>query len=160
MVVDDAHTPGALESALTSIRSLSGHRVLCVFGCGGDRDKEKRPLMGEIAGRYSDLSIITSDNPRGEAPLAIIEQILPGIRRSCLHAYTVEQLENGFENKGYVVEPDREKAIRLALFAARPGDVVIIAGKGHEDYQVVGDRIVRLDDREVAKTALSNLKAA
>jgi UDP-N-acetylmuramyl-tripeptide synthetase len=160
VVVDYAHTPGALEKSLLSIRSLSQHRVLCVFGCGGDRDKDKRPLMGEIAGRLADLSIITSDNPRGENPMTIIEQVLPGTRRSSPYAYTVEQLKNGFEKKGYVVESDREKAIRLSLSTARPGDVVIIAGKGHENYQVIGDRTIWFDDKEVAKSALSRLKAA
>lgn len=160
VIVDYAHTPGALENALRSIRLLSDTRVLCVFGCGGDRDKEKRPIMGEIAGRLADLSVITSDNPRGEDPMAIIEQILPGTRRTHLRAYSVEKLDNGFENKGYVVEVNREKAIGLAIYTARAGDVVIIAGKGHEDYQVIGDRTIRLDDREVAKNALSNLKAA
>ncbi len=160
VVVDYAHTPGALEKALLSIRALSKYRVLCVFGCGGDRDKEKRPLMGEIAGRLADLSIITSDNPRGENHMTIIEQILSGTRRFNPYAYTVEQLKNGFEKKGYVVEPDREKAIRLSLSVARPGDVVIIAGKGHENYQIIGDRTILFDDKQVVKSALSKLKAA
>jgi UDP-N-acetylmuramoyl-L-alanyl-D-glutamate--2,6-diaminopimelate ligase len=116
--------------------------VLVVVGCGGDRDRAKRPLMGRAATANADLTVITSDNPRSEDPLAIIGEIEPGARRG------------GGE---YVVEPDRRAAIRLALASARPGDVVVVAGKGHETYQEFADRTIPFDDREVAAEELRAL---
>jgi UDP-N-acetylmuramoyl-L-alanyl-D-glutamate--2,6-diaminopimelate ligase len=142
VLVDYAHTPEALENVLVAARGLDNGRVLCVFGCGGDRDRGKRPIMGEIAGRLADVAIVTSDNPRSEEPRAIIEEIVAGA-------------EGGLE-----VEPDRREAIVRAVEEARPGDVVLIAGKGHEQGQQFRDRTVPFDDREVAREALRRLGAA
>jgi len=154
--VDYAHTPDALENVLATLREVSAERLVCVFGCGGDRDTGKRAKMGRIAGQMSDLAVITSDNPRTEAPLAIIEAIREGIRAVCPQELTPAEVEAGRgEAAGYVVEPDREKAIRLAIQAARPGDAVLIAGKGHETYQIVGNRVLHFDDRETAKRGLA-----
>ena len=155
--VDYAHTPDALENVLTSLKNLSTNRIICVFGCGGDRDKGKRPKMGKIAGVLSDLAIVTSDNPRTEPPLEIIEQILEGTRSVITHEYRPKDLENGFEKKGYTVEPDREKAIKLGIIASRPNDIVLIAGKGHETYQILGTGTVPFDDRIVAEKAFAVL---
>jgi UDP-N-acetylmuramoyl-L-alanyl-D-glutamate--2,6-diaminopimelate ligase len=134
-VIDYAHTPDALENTLTAIRNLQGTgggRVITIFGCGGDRDRTKRPLMGGIATRLSDLTIVTSDNPRSEDPDAIINEILAGI----VPGASVSR------------EQDRRKAIAEGLGLARRGDVVLIAGKGHENYQIIGERKIHLDDRE------------
>ena len=150
--VDYAHTPDALENALAALKEIAPARIICVFGCGGDRDKEKRPLMGEIAARLCDLSIVTSDNPRRENPAAIIDQILPGVRQTNSLEYTAIDLKNGFKRKGYTVEPDRRRAIKLGILASRPQDAVLIAGKGHETYQILGTSVVAFDDRvEAAK---------
>jgi UDP-N-acetylmuramoyl-L-alanyl-D-glutamate--2,6-diaminopimelate ligase len=142
VLVDYAHTPDALAHVLRSARELTSGRLLCVFGCGGDRDREKRPVMGRIASELSDLAILTSDNPRGEDPLAIIEDVTAGAKGD---------LE---------VEVDRAKAIALAVERAREGDVVVIAGKGHEQGQQFGDRTLPFDDREAARDALRRLGAA
>jgi UDP-N-acetylmuramoyl-L-alanyl-D-glutamate--2,6-diaminopimelate ligase len=143
VLVDYAHTPDSLENVLRAARRLTQGRLICVFGCGGDRDRDKRPLMGRIAADLSDLPVVTSDNPRSEEPLAIIEQILAGSGRS-----------------GVVVEPDRRAAIGLALEAAEAGDTVVIAGKGHEQGQEFeGGRKVPFDDREVASAELRRLRA-
>ncbi len=152
--VDYAHTPDALENALGAIRSVTGKRIICVFGCGGDRDRDKRPMMGKIAGSGCHLAVVTSDNPRSESPQAIIDQIVPGIKRAQPNCYTPEMLRNGFEASGYTVEPDRRAAIELAVSAARPGDTILIAGKGHETYQIIGSRTIDFDDRQVAARAL------
>ncbi|HXJ23305.1 MAG TPA: UDP-N-acetylmuramoyl-L-alanyl-D-glutamate--2,6-diaminopimelate ligase [Polyangia bacterium] len=147
-LVDYAHTPDALERAIAAARPLatgaSGRRgrVIVVFGCGGDRDRGKRPLMGEIAVRDADLAVVTSDNPRTEDPAAIVAQIVEGMRRA-----------GGARE--YRVEVDRRKAIRLAAAAAQAGDVLLIAGKGHEDYQIVGATRLHFDDREEAAAALA-----
>ncbi|HUI10888.1 MAG TPA: UDP-N-acetylmuramoyl-L-alanyl-D-glutamate--2,6-diaminopimelate ligase [Bacteroidota bacterium] len=131
-VVDYAHTPDALENCLRTIRELAGGRVITVFGCGGNRDRGKRPIMGRIASTMSDFTIVTSDNPRNEDPAAIIAEITAGI-----------------EGRAAVMtEPDRRTAIRAALGMARAGDVVLVAGKGHETYQVIGARREHFDDRE------------
>jgi len=155
--VDYAHTPDALENVLNSLKSLRIRRMICVFGCGGDRDKEKRPLMGEIAGRLCDLAIVTSDNPRTEPPAEIIDHIRHGIGKVSPHEYASPGLSEGFEKKGFTVEPDRRTAIRLGVTASRQGDTVLIAGKGHETYQIIGNRTIPFDDRLVAKSALSEL---
>ncbi len=155
MYVDYAHTPDALHNVLSALKALTRHKIICVFGCGGDRDKQKRPKMGEIAGQLCDLSIITSDNPRSEEPLAIIRQILEGTRKACPKEYKPADLPDTYVHKGYVVEPDRRKAIRLAITAARPGDTVLIAGKGHEAYQIIGNTIISFDDKKEAEKALS-----
>jgi UDP-N-acetylmuramoyl-L-alanyl-D-glutamate--2,6-diaminopimelate ligase len=142
VLVDYSHTPAALESVLEESRSLATGRVICVFGCGGDRDRGKRPVMGEISSRLADVTIVTSDNPRSEDPQAIIAEILSGVTGP------VE------------VEPDRAAAIAKALEEARPGDVVLVAGKGHEQGQEFADRTIPFDDREVAREALRRLQAA
>lgn len=132
VVIDYAHTPDALEKALTTLRDLTHGRLICLFGCGGDRDRTKRAVMGEIAGNLADLTILTSDNPRSEDPMDIIGDILPGLQgANCL------------------VEPDREAAIALALETAETGDVVLLAGKGHETYQEIAGEVRPLDEREV-----------
>ena len=140
VVVDYAHTPAALEHLLAAARAEAGeHRVITVFGCGGERDRGKRPLMGEAAARLSDVVVLTSDNPRGEDPLGIIEEIRAG-------ATGAPRL---------VVEPDRRAAIALAVDHALRGDVVVVAGKGHETGQTAGGRTEPFDDREVARAALA-----
>ena len=135
VIVDYAHTPDALEKVIKTAREFTKGRVITVFGCGGDRDSAKRPLMGEAAGLYSDYCIVTSDNPRTEDPDAIISDILPGIKKT----------DCTFE-----VEPDRRSGIKKALQLYQPGDTVIIAGKGHEDYQIIGTVKHHFDDREAA----------
>ena len=146
VVVDYAHTPDGLENILKAARAVTSGRLISVFGCGGDRDRTKRPIMGKIAGLYSDLPIITSDNPRTEDPLKIIDDVEQGIK---------EVLPAG----RYRVIPDRREAIRAALGEALTGDLVIIAGKGHEDYQIVGGRVLPFDDREEARQVLLSLSA-
>jgi UDP-N-acetylmuramoyl-L-alanyl-D-glutamate--2,6-diaminopimelate ligase len=129
--------------------------LICVLGCGGDRDREKRPLMGKIAAEISDLSVITSDNPRSEHPLEIIEEILRGIRQANISLYSASELHGGVLKKGYVVVSDRKNAIKTAVRASAPGDTILIAGKGHESYQIIGKKIVPFDDRIEAKIALA-----
>ena len=153
--VDYAHTPDALENALQALRQLTAQRLICVFGCGGDRDRAKRPLMGAIAGRLSDLVVITSDNPRTEAPGQIITAIVEGIRTVCPRQYSAAEAANRSGGQGYVVEADRRRAIILGVRAARTGDTVLIAGKGHEPYQLIGREKFPFDDRQVAREALA-----
>ena len=145
VLVDYAHTPGALESALASLK-VEG-RVIVVFGCGGDRDAAKRPLMGEAAARGADVCFVTSDNPRSEVPSAIIDMIRPG----------VEQGGKRFGEDAFAIE-ERRDAIEAALRIARAGDVVLIAGKGHEDYQIVGDERRDFDDRVEAAKAIARIR--
>lgn len=142
-VVDYAHTPDGLENVLQAARALHPKRLITVFGCGGDRDRTKRPLMGGVVGRLADLCVVTSDNPRSERPEAIIDDIEPGLRRL--------GLEKG---QAYLVEPDRAQAIALAVRVARRGDLVLVAGKGHETYQIFADRTIHFDDREVLAEAI------
>jgi len=156
--VDYAHTPDALENVLSALRSAATDRIICVFGCGGNRDKTKRPLMGRTAARLCDLTVITSDNPRTEPPMEIIEQIVHGTKKMIPHVYTPTDLSTGFRKKGYVVEPDRKTAIQLAITVSRPGDIVLIAGKGDETYQIIGNNTISFDDRKEARTALSKLE--
>jgi UDP-N-acetylmuramyl-tripeptide synthetase len=153
--VDYAHTPDALVNVLTTLREIVTGRLICVFGCGGDRDRKKRPQMGEIATRLSDLAIITSDNPRTESPDAIINDIRAGVNPDQNREYPLSTLTDGFAEPGFVVCPDREAAIALAVRMARTGDTVLIAGKGHEDYQIVGEKKCHFDDREKAMAALT-----
>jgi UDP-N-acetylmuramoyl-L-alanyl-D-glutamate--2,6-diaminopimelate ligase len=129
-------------------------KLICVFGCGGDRDMQKRPLMGEIAARLCDLAVVTLDNPRTEDPRAIIDQIIEGARKANSRHYRVPDLKNGFKEKGYVVEADRQRAIQLGVTVSDPGDTVLIAGKGHETYQILGTSTIAFDDREEARKAL------
>jgi UDP-N-acetylmuramoyl-L-alanyl-D-glutamate--2,6-diaminopimelate ligase len=157
-VVDYAHTPDALERALDVLRPLASGRLICVFGCGGDRDRGKRPLMGEAAARRADIALVTSDNPRTEKPEAIIDMILEGVRRAGKPERSAEALARG--QTGYHVEPDRKAAIGRAVALARAGDVVLLAGKGHEDYQIIGTQKTHFDDREVAGAAFAARGAA
>jgi UDP-N-acetylmuramoyl-L-alanyl-D-glutamate--2,6-diaminopimelate ligase len=150
--VDYAHTDDALSRALDALRAARPRRLLCVFGCGGDRDRGKRPLMGEVAAKGADLAIVTSDNPRTEDPAAIIGDILPGLERAGLARCSAEAARDGA--KGFVVEQDRRAAIALAVSLARPGDAVLVAGKGHEDYQIVGTEKLPFSDRDEARRAL------
>jgi UDP-N-acetylmuramoyl-L-alanyl-D-glutamate--2,6-diaminopimelate ligase/murE/murF fusion protein len=152
--VDYAHTPDALENVIKALSAVMQRRIICVFGCGGDRDKEKRPLMGEIAARLCNLAVVTSDNPRTEDPLAIIAQILDGARKANGRDYSASTLKDGFEEKGYVVEADRQRAIRLGIAVSQAGDTVLIAGKGHETYQILGTATIAFDDRLEARKAL------
>ncbi|MDQ1331428.1 MAG: UDP-N-acetylmuramoyl-L-alanyl-D-glutamate--2,6-diaminopimelate ligase [Thermodesulfobacteriota bacterium] len=152
--VDYAHTPDALKNVLLSLRPITRGRLISVFGCGGDRDRTKRPIMGEIATTLSDLAIITSDNPRTEDPEEIISQIAAGISRNNIHRYDTKELTPFFNKQGYAVEPDRKKAIHLSILTAREGDTVLIAGKGHETYQIIGKNTIPFDDREEAKSAV------
>lgn len=156
VLVDYAHSPNALEAALRATRPLTRGRLFVVFGCGGDRDRSKRLLMGRVAGERADVVVITSDNPRTEVPSAILAEIEPGTAASMTRA-TADTLAS--VPRGYVVEVDRRAAIRLAIQSARPGDTVLIAGKGHEDYQILGDRKVHFDDREEAAAAIADLSA-
>jgi UDP-N-acetylmuramoyl-L-alanyl-D-glutamate--2,6-diaminopimelate ligase len=142
VVIDYAHTPDALEQALASLRPslASGARLHCVFGCGGDRDPGKRPLMGEVAARLADRVVLTSDNPRSEAPAAILEDIRKGIAADCELA----------------IEPDRAQAIPLALAGARAGDIVLLAGKGHETTQEIAGHKYPFSDVAHARAALDS----
>jgi UDP-N-acetylmuramoyl-L-alanyl-D-glutamate--2,6-diaminopimelate ligase len=157
--VDYAHTPDAVEHVLDLLRNIFSGKMICVLGCGGDRDRGKRSRMGEIAGHYCDLAIITSDNPRTEEPMSIIRQIIEGVQRTSRYEYSHNELLNGLSKKGYVVESDRAAAIRLGIRVANPGDTVLIAGKGHETYQILGRRKIPFDDRREAEKALSELAA-
>jgi len=158
--VDYAHTPDALENVLTAVGDVTNGRIISIFGCGGDRDMEKRPLMGEIAGRLSDLTVITSDNPRTEKPETIISQILNGTQNVSGYEYNNENISTGFEEKGYLVEPDRRTAIHMGIMVSEPGDTVLIAGKGHETYQLVGKESLDFDDRVEAEKVLAGLEIA
>jgi UDP-N-acetylmuramoyl-L-alanyl-D-glutamate--2,6-diaminopimelate ligase len=142
VVVDYAHTDDALRNAIRMSRDLTKGRVITLFGCGGDRDRTKRPLMGMAAGEWSDFVVLTSDNPRSEEPLAIMNDAMVGLNR--------------FDTP-HAAEPDRAKAIRIALEQAAPGDVVLLAGKGHETYQVLPTGTIHFDDREVAREVLASL---
>jgi UDP-N-acetylmuramoyl-L-alanyl-D-glutamate--2,6-diaminopimelate ligase len=139
IIVDYAHTDDALRNTIAAARNLTEKRIVTLFGCGGDRDRSKRPLMGQAAAELSDFVVLTSDNPRSEDPLAIMNDALVGIRR---------------KDVPHVIEPDRRAAITRAIKEARPGDIVILAGKGHETYQVLKDRTIHFDDREVAREVL------
>ena len=133
VIIDYAHTPDALKNVLETALEIKPVNIITVFGAGGDRDKTKRPLMGEVVSKLSNYSIITSDNPRSEEPLSIIKDI-----------------EKGMVNKNYSIEIDRETAIKKAIYMAEEGDLVLIAGKGHEDYQIIGDKTLYFSDKEVA----------
>ncbi|HEV2350027.1 MAG TPA: UDP-N-acetylmuramoyl-L-alanyl-D-glutamate--2,6-diaminopimelate ligase [Terriglobia bacterium] len=142
VLVDYAHTDDALRNVLKTARELTRNRLIVVFGCGGDRDRAKRPLMGEAAGTLSDLAVLTSDNPRGEDPLRIMSDAMVGLQKS---------------GRPYLAVEDRETAIRTALESAHEGDVVVLAGKGHETYQILRDRTIPFDDHEVARRMLREM---
>jgi UDP-N-acetylmuramoyl-L-alanyl-D-glutamate--2,6-diaminopimelate ligase len=140
VIVDYAHTDDALEKLIRTARELNPKgRIITLFGCGGLKDRTKRPVMGEVTGRLSDLTILSSDNPRSEDPLKIISDIIVGLQKTA---------------GKYLIELDREKAIGMAMDEARAGDIVLLAGKGHEDYQILADRTLKFDDREMARRAL------
>ena len=140
VVVDYAHTDDALENLIRTARELNPKgRIITLFGCGGGKDRTKRPVMGEVTGRLSDLTILSSDNPRTEDPLKIISDIIVGLQKT---------------PGKYLIEPDREKAIGVAMDEARPGDIILLAGKGHENYQILADRTLEFDDRDMARRAL------
>lgn len=141
VLVDYAHTPDGLENIIEAAKGFAEGRVITVFGCGGDRDRTKRPIMGEIAARLSDYSVLTSDNPRTEDPLFILSQIEEGVRKV-------------IDRSKYSVIPDRREAIAYAIKMAQPKDVILIAGKGHETYQLINDQVLHFDDREVASEIL------
>ncbi len=143
VIVDYAHTPDGLENVLKTVKEFVTSKIITVFGCGGDRDKTKRPIMAEIASKYSDHTIITSDNPRSEDPDEIIKDVEVGIKDT---------------GKQYQTLVDREMAIKTAIGMARKGDVIVIAGKGHEDYQILKDRIIHFDDVEVADKYLQEVE--
>jgi UDP-N-acetylmuramyl-tripeptide synthetase len=176
VLVDYAHTPDALERALGLLKPLTRGKLIAVFGCGGDRDRGKRPLMGEAAARLGDLVVLTSDNPRSEDPLKILEDVEAGVKKTGIkrlsdsnskskiqsatgHRTDASSGANPKSERGYFVEPDRRAAIRLSLELARPGDLVLIAGKGHEDYQILGAKKIHFDDREVAREELQRLSS-
>ncbi|MEE4254188.1 MAG: UDP-N-acetylmuramoyl-L-alanyl-D-glutamate--2,6-diaminopimelate ligase, partial [Desulfuromusa sp.] len=155
-LVDYSHTPGALEQALKTLSKLDPKRLLTVVGCGGDRDKGKRPLMAAVAVDYSNLSIFTSDNPRTEDPLEILEQV----RGGAAAAGSKELNENqAAVEDGYIVIPDRRAAIEFAGRLVESGDVLLVAGKGHEDYQVIGTKKIHFDDREELFRVLNKVNA-
>jgi len=155
--VDYSHKPDALENTVSALRKLTTGRLITVFGCGGDRDRAKRPVMGEIAARHSDLTVVTSDNPRSEDPLAIIDEVEAGVRKVFPRRIALGESGSAWHERGYLVEPDRRAAIAAAIHAAREGDAVLIAGKGHETYQILADRTIHFDDREVAREILAEM---
>jgi UDP-N-acetylmuramoyl-L-alanyl-D-glutamate--2,6-diaminopimelate ligase len=156
VVVDYAHTDDALKNLLETARPMAAARVITVFGCGGDRDRSKRPLMGAVAARLSDLVIITSDNPRSEDPNHIIDEIKRGI---VMPADRTPPRGTPAKSTPHLAIVDRKAAIERAVRDAAPGDLVLIAGKGHEKYQVIGDRTLSFDDVEVARAALARRRA-
>jgi UDP-N-acetylmuramoyl-L-alanyl-D-glutamate--2,6-diaminopimelate ligase len=153
VLVDYAHTDDALKRALEAARAMAKGRVIAVFGCGGERDAGKRPLMGTAAAEGADLAVVTSDNPRTEDPEEIISQVTPGLEKGGLRRISAGKAKSG--EKGYLVDADRKAAIETAISLAKEDDVVLIAGKGHETYQVIGTEKRAFDDREVAARALA-----
>ena len=143
ILIDYAVTPDAVENILNTVRAFTKGRLVFLFGCGGDRDRLKRPIMGRIAGEKADFVIVTSDNPRTEDPMAIINEILPGLKKT---------------HTSYVVKPDRRDAIRYAIENHCPGDVIILCGKGHEDYQIIGYEKIHMDEREIVAEILEKRK--
>ena len=139
VMIDYAHTPDGLENILKTVKGFAEGRVIVVFGCGGDRDAKKRPIMGQIGGKLADFAVVTSDNPRTEDPASIVDQVLAGM--------------GGMENK-YKAIVDRTEAIRYALSIAEKGDIVLLAGKGHETYQDIGGKKIHYDEREIIKEIL------
>ena len=153
ILVDYAHTGDALRRVLDALRALQPKRLLTVFGCGGDRDRSKRPVMGEVAAQWSDIALATSDNPRTENPLAILDDVKEGLRRVYRKEWTPEQARKATE-RGCLVIPDRREAINFAVSLLQAGDLLLVAGKGHEDYQILGTQKVHFDDREEIRQAL------
>ena len=157
ILIDYAHTSDALAQVLDTLKALGPKRLITVFGCGGDRDTTKRGPMGDEATRRSDITIITSDNPRTENPHDIIEQIEAGIDKKAIAKLTRQALSENGHRPGYAIIPDRREAIGTAVSLSKPGDILLIAGKGHEDYQIIGNKRYQFSDREEVSTALSRL---
>ena len=149
VIVDYAHTPDSLENVLKTAAEFVPGKIIVVFGCGGDRDRSKRPIMGRVAAQYADVALATSDNPRSEDPLAILAEVELGIK---------EAMAAGCRAQRYEVIADRRRAITRAIELAQPEDLVMIAGKGHETYQILGDRIIDFDDREVAREIIKEMR--
>ncbi|HOA33967.1 MAG TPA: cyanophycin synthetase, partial [Clostridiales bacterium] len=143
VIIDYAHTPDGLVNVITALRQIAAGRIITLFGCGGDRDKTKRPIMGDVASQLSDVVVVTSDNPRTEDPQKIIDDILEGIKNTKAKVF---------------VEPDRRKATAIALKEAKAGDIVLLAGKGQETYQILKDKTIHYDEREVVKELLEEMK--
>ena len=139
VMIDYAHTPDSLENILSTVKNFARGRLISVFGCGGDRDRSKRPLMGAVSGRIADFTIITSDNPRTEEPSKILTDIEEGIKEA---------------GGDYIVIEDRTQAIRYALEHARPDDIIVLSGKGHETYQIFKDKTIHYDEREIVENIL------
>ena len=139
VIIDYAHTPDGLENIISSLRKIAKNRIITVFGCGGDRDKTKRPIMGSIAAKLSDVIVVTSDNPRSEAPDAIIEDILAGVKGSKVKK---------------IIKEDRTQAIAAAMAEAEADDIIILAGKGHETYQILNTGKIHYDEREIVRGIL------
>ncbi|MDO8786330.1 MAG: UDP-N-acetylmuramoyl-L-alanyl-D-glutamate--2,6-diaminopimelate ligase, partial [Syntrophales bacterium] len=152
--VDYAHTSDALQKVLENLFEIKKGKIITVFGCGGDRDRGKRPLMGKAATAFSDLVVLTSDNSRTEDPLEIIREIEGGIHPGSIRKYLCDGLDMNIPEKGYVVIPDRKTAIEKAISLAGDADIVLIAGKGHEDYQIVGEQRFLFDDRKIARDTI------
>ncbi|MDR3567743.1 MAG: UDP-N-acetylmuramoyl-L-alanyl-D-glutamate--2,6-diaminopimelate ligase [Syntrophobacteraceae bacterium] len=157
VVVDYAHTPDGLQKALACIREMTQKRLIAVFGCGGDRDRKKRPIMGEVAARLADIVILTSDNPRSEPPEDILDQIEEGVKRSSIPFLAPPEL--ALASKGCIRKSDRREAIELAVSIASPGDMIFIGGKGHETYQIIGETRHSFDDRLVVEDCLKEWNA-
>jgi UDP-N-acetylmuramoyl-L-alanyl-D-glutamate--2,6-diaminopimelate ligase len=163
IVVDYAHTDDALERVLLGLKDILNHspqddgKIITVFGCGGDRDRTKRPRMGKVAGKYSDLVLLTSDNPRTEDPLTIMDEVEKGLEALYLKEWDRNKLGAWRSEKRYLKIPDRKEAIRMAIQVAQPRDAVLIAGKGHEDYQIIGKQRIPFDDRVEARKALEEV---
>lgn len=143
VMVDYAHTPDSLKNILLTVKEFVPNRLICVFGCGGDRDRSKRPQMGRISGEIADITVITSDNPRTEEPMAIIKDIEEGIKQT---------------NGQYIIIQDRTEAIRYAMTIAQKGDIIVLAGKGHETYQIFKDKTIHYDEREIVKEILESME--
>jgi UDP-N-acetylmuramoyl-L-alanyl-D-glutamate--2,6-diaminopimelate ligase len=155
VLVDYAHTEDALVRLLEAVREVAPKRVITLLGCGGDRDRTKRPKMGRAALKGSDIVVVTSDNPRSEDPAAIIREVEAGMIDEGIRMLVADASSGvATGKKPYVVIPDRGEAIETAIHLAAPGDVVLLAGKGHEDYQIIGDAKIHFDDREAARAAI------
>jgi UDP-N-acetylmuramoyl-L-alanyl-D-glutamate--2,6-diaminopimelate ligase len=160
VIVDYAHTHDALERVLSGLKNIlkggaqGDGKIITVFGCGGDRDRTKRPLMGEVTGRLSDLTILTSDNPRTEDPLAIMDEVEKGFKSLPFRELSRDEIGSWRSRKGYIKIQDRREAIQVAIRLAKPLDTILIAGKGHEDYQIIGKKRFPFDDRIEARKAL------
>jgi UDP-N-acetylmuramoyl-L-alanyl-D-glutamate--2,6-diaminopimelate ligase len=157
LLIDYSHKPGALRLALSSLKGYGQGKIITVFGCGGERDQGKRPVMGRIAGEFSHLTVVTSDNPRSEDPGKIIEAIEQGLKAKGVPFMDRDSINEIPKSPAYLLIPDRREAIALAVRLARPGDKILIAGKGHETYQLLGSAIVDFDDRIEARKALEAL---